>query len=326
MVFFLILIAPVILIALYEYASFRRRRAQDQSMAVKPKLALAALVAAVAGAAIFFRWLQATHLDQTAALFIGVPALLAVTASFLTPASPVGIAVKAVTIGLLVSLIFLHEGFLCIAMSAPLFYLVAVLIGKSVDELNRPDHHGRYLSGIALLAMLPMSLEGVSAATTIDRDVTVSATRIVNASARDVSAAIHSTPRFERKLPRYLAMGFPRPVSTTIDGNTWIIRMRGGETRFNGTEPRTGDLVLQRDSEDDGFVRWRAVADDSHMTHFLKWQQSQVDWHAIDATHTRVTWTLRYRRGLDPAWYFGPMERYATTLAAGYLIDAVATP
>ena len=41
---------------------------------------------------------------------------------------------------------------------------------------------------------------------------------------------------------------------------------------------------------------------------------------------TRVTWTLRYRRGLDPAWYFGPMEQYAARLAAGYLIDTVATP
>jgi len=39
-----------------------------------------------------------------------------------------------------------------------------------------------------------------------------------------------------------------------------------------------------------------------------------------------VTWTLDYERGLDPAWYFGPWERYATRLAAGYLIDAVATP
>jgi hypothetical protein len=41
---------------------------------------------------------------------------------------------------------------------------------------------------------------------------------------------------------------------------------------------------------------------------------------------TRVTWTLRYRRGLDPAWYFGPWERYAVRLAAAYLIESVATP
>jgi hypothetical protein len=51
-----------------------------------------------------------------------------------------------------------------------------------------------------------------------------------------------------------------------------------------------------------------------------------VTWEPIGRDATRVTWTLRYRRDLDPAWYFGPWERYATRLAAGYLIDAVATP
>jgi hypothetical protein len=39
-----------------------------------------------------------------------------------------------------------------------------------------------------------------------------------------------------------------------------------------------------------------------------------------------VTWSLRYRRMLDPAWYFGPMQRYANQLTAGYLIDTLATP
>jgi hypothetical protein len=39
-----------------------------------------------------------------------------------------------------------------------------------------------------------------------------------------------------------------------------------------------------------------------------------------------VRWTIRYRRDLDPAWYFGPWERYAVRLAGNYLIDNVATP
>jgi len=91
-------------------------------------------------------------------------------------------------------------------------------------------------------------------------------------------------------------------------------------------EPRAGDLVLALEEARPGLLRWRAVSDSSHMTHFLNWRESIVRWEAIDAQTTRVTWTLNYRRGLDPAWYFGPIERYAVRLAAGYLIDAVATP
>ena len=42
------------------------------------------------------------------------------------------------------------------------------------------------------------------------------------------------------------------------------------------------------------------------MTHYLTWQEARVEWEPVGAGATRVTWTLRYRRDLDPAWYFGP--------------------
>ena len=59
---------------------------------------------------------------------------------------------------------------------------------------------------------------------------------------------------------------------------------------------------------------------------FLRWREATVEWDAVSPNATRVQWTLRYSRDLDPAWYFGPWERYAVRLAAGYLIDSVATP
>jgi hypothetical protein len=96
--------------------------------------------------------------------------------------------------------------------------------------------------------------------------------------------------------------------------------------RIDGIEPRAGDLILVLEESRPGRVRWRAVADDSHMTHFLSWREAIVQWESVDAHATKVAWTLRYRRGLDPSWYFGPWERYAARLAAGYLIDSVATP
>jgi len=84
--------------------------------------------------------------------------------------------------------------------------------------------------------------------------------------------------------------------------------------------------VLALEESRPGLVRWRAVSDTSHLTHFLNWQEVIVRWDRAGVFESNVTWTLRYRRGLDPAWYFGPWERYAVGLAAGYLIDAVATP
>jgi hypothetical protein len=310
---------------------------QDALMATNAKITAAAIIAMVAVAAFLFRMLSTTTLQQSAALFVGLPAVLAIAAVFSpTPRSATGVACKAVTIGLLVSLIFLGEGMLCIAMSAPLFYLVAVIVGISTDRLrSRTNHQSRTLTScVALLALVPMSLEGVTESMSFNRDMTVAETQIVHSSADAVARAIHETPRFDRALPYYLRAGFPRPSSSVIVGHPltgaadslWIIRMRGGEMRLNGMEPRAGDLVLALEEARPGLVQWRAVSDDSHMTHFLDWRSAQVKWEPIDAQTTRVTWTLRYHRRLDPAWYFGPMEEHAARLAAGYLIEAVATP
>jgi hypothetical protein len=281
------------------------------------------LVSFAAGA---FQLLRANGLQQTAALFIGIPALLAMAAVFVKTNSAIGVACKSVTIGLLISMILLGEGMLCVLMSAPLFYMVAVGFGLLMNHRNRPPGKQNILSWIALCSLMPMSLEGVVPLTTIARNTVVSETRIVQAPAAAVSAALFEQPRFERALPSLLAKGFPRPISAIVDGDIVRVRMRGGEMRLNGMEPRTGTLILERVEARPGFVRWRATSDDSHMRHFLTWQSSEVEWHAIDAETTRVTWSIRYRRDLDPAWYFGPMERFAVRLAAGYLIDSVATP
>ena len=299
------------------------------------QLRLVGVVVALAAATITYR-LSAGHslvtrgsgvgLEQTAALFIGIPALLATAAVFIPTRSAKGVACKSVTIGLLISLIFLGEGLLCVLRSAPLFYLVALVVGAFLDGTRRSESRHNILSCLAALSLVPMSLEGVMPITTIPRNSVVSATRIVHAPAAAVSAALIDPPRFDRPLPSLIAKGFPRPMSTEVDGDVIRIAMRGGEMKLNGMEPRTGTLVLERVDVRPGVIRWLATSDDSHMRHFLTWQSSEVEWQAIDAQTTRVTWSVRYRRDLDPAWYFGPMERFAVRLAAGYLIDSVATP
>jgi hypothetical protein len=299
----------------------------------RARITVAVIIGAVAIASVMYRLLVTQHLEQTAALFIGIPAILAIVVTVgLSPRSATGVICKAVTVGLLVSLLFLGEGAVCVLMSAPLFYAVAVLVGVSSDLMRRRSREslGTSLRCLAALVVLPFALEGVVPATSLNRDEFATATALVPASAADVARAIYEQPRFDRPLPPYLRIGFPRPTITRItrDADTarWRIDIRGGEMRIDGIEPRTGTLVLEVVETRPEFVRWRATFDDSHMTHYLRWQESSVAWKAVGPRTTEVTWTLRYRRGLDPAWYFGPWERYASRLAARYLIDAVATP
>jgi hypothetical protein len=299
----------------------------------RARISVAAIIAAVAVASLAYRLLVSHGLAQTSALFVGIPAILAIVVVFaVSPESSGGVACKAVTVGLLVSAMFLGEGFLCVIMSAPLFYLVAIAVASAIDTA-RSHGHGTTFSFVILLAIIPVTMEGVFDVTTVDRRESISESKVVRATPQQIERALFLTPRFDRVLPLYLRAGFPTPVATRIDraptGMEWVIRLRGGEMRLDGMEARSGDLVLALDEARPGLVRWRAVADSSHMTHFLIWREVIVEWRAVDAVNKEtslVTWTLKYDRGLDPAWYFGPWERYAVRLAARYLIDAVATP
>ncbi len=85
-------------------------------------------------------------------------------------------------------------------------------------------------------------------------------------------------------------------------------------------------MTLTVDSVAPTAIRFAATSDDSYIIHWMTWDAALVEWESVSETHTRVRWTLTYRRRLDPAWYFAPLERFAVKIAAGYLIETAATP
>src|SRR5262245_34928413 len=171
------------------------------------KLKSIAIVAAVTAAAVVYKLLASTHLNQTAALFVGIPALLAILVSLVSPQSAVGVAIKSLTYAILASALFLQAGVLCIVLASPILYLVAIAIGKAICE--SPSGPGRFnlRSVLVLLVISPMALEGVTPWTTLNRDETVAASRIVAAPADAVARALFKQPRFERVPPRLLKIG-----------------------------------------------------------------------------------------------------------------------
>jgi hypothetical protein len=88
----------------------------------------------------------------------------------------------------------------------------------------------------------------------------------------------------------------------------------------------SGALGIRVSAVDTASVTFSVVSDSSYITHWLTWRDSNVEWKPVAAGQTAVTWTVRYRRRLDPAWYFVPLERYGARLAAQYLIETLATP
>ena len=279
------------------------------------------LAIALAVAAILYRLLVLKRLEQTAALFIGLPSVLAIILA-LTPRakSATGMILKGTTIALLLSGPVLSEGFICVIMTAPLFYLVGAVVGLAIDN-QRKRRRALRLHAVVLLPLLLSSLEGTMPALTFPTREQVTVTKSVGGSPAAFEQALARPPRFDGPLPRFLRLKFPLPVESRGDGLT-----TGAERviHFAGGEGRPGDLTLRVADRGPRAVTFEAVSDTSHIAHWLTWRRSRVTWRPLAGQRTEVTWTLIYDRALAPAWYFGPWERYATRLSAEYLIDSVA--
>lgn len=288
---------------------------------------LAASILAITAAVILYKILVSNHLEQTAALFIGIPSTLAIILALVPrPRSTIGIICNAMAIAILISGILLGEGFICILMASPIFFAVGILIGVIINVV-RAEHRktsGTNVTCLVLLGMFAgMSLEGTSSRLSFPTGEEIIVTKRLAAAPRAVEAALSATPVFDRKLPPYLRLKFPRPVEAHGSG------LNVGDHRtihFAGGEGKPGDLELEVAEHSPGHVRFHAVSDHSKVAHWMTWEDSDVTWKEVMPGQTEVEWRIRFRRELSPAWYFGPWERYAVRLAAGYLIDTAATP
>jgi hypothetical protein len=281
-----------------------------------------ALAITLTGGAFLYRLLLHKQLGRSSAMFLGLPMVLAILLVLTSKTKTVtGSIIQGITLALLLMAPLLGEGYLCILMASPLFYLVGTLIGVAVDWQRR---RRKATLGCVALAILPMCLEGVIPQLTLDRRQTVEVSRVINAPVGAVEVELAKSPKIQMQLPQFLRIGFPRPLEAYGEG------LFAGATRtlhFSGAEgDPPGDLVTQVVERRPGFARMATVSDSSKLTQWVKWNWTEVEWKAIDETHTRVTWRVRFERELDPAWYFAPLERAAVHEAAAYMIQANATP
>jgi hypothetical protein len=280
------------------------------------------LVVAFGLGAFLYKFLFHEGLGHTSGIFIGIPAVLAIGLAFARrPKSVTGSILRGITFALLIIAPFLGEGYLCIIFAAPLFYAVGLAVGSLIEYFR--NRRARTLSCIALL-LLPMSLEGIVPQLTHERAQSVEVTQIVSAPASAVESALAQSPQVATELPRFLRIGFPRPLAAGGTGlninDTRTIHFAGAE----GDPP--GDLVMRVTEYQPGHAHFQTISDSSKLTQWVRWQSSDVTWSPIDATHTSVTWRIDFDRQLDPFWYFTPWERVAVRQAAKYLIASNATP
>src|SRR5258708_4138391 len=234
------------------------------NVSLGPARVVAAVAIALGIGSLVYRLLHATDLDQTAALFIGIPSLMAFAAAFIAlrlhADSVIGITLKTITIGLLLSGPVLGEGFICVLLAAPLFYAVGLLIAVAIELVRRFARSRGHSStlGLLLLPVLALSLEGVMPALSMPRQATSIAERTIVATPAMVEAALAQSPHFDVPVQGVLGIGFPTPARASGQG------LAVGDRRVGTSVTRGGrgrDLVMEVTASGQGWVRFQPVSD-----------------------------------------------------------------
>lgn len=271
-------------------------------------------IAALAAFTLGFELLKTGSLMETSAFYVGLPALLAVlVVAGTSPQSATGIVLKTLTVAILLSTFVLHACVVCMVIAAPLFFAVAIVVVALARLATRA---GRVLFSIGLVPLVFLAAPGLDGSP----HERVAVTRIVAARPAAVAAALAGPPRFDRRRPLLLhRVGYTATGSGLALGDVRRIRISvPGEG--------TGMLVLVVARRAPGLVVFAARADSSPVAEWLALRWTTVRWRSVSRGRTSVRWELSFERRVSPGWYFGPLLRYQARLAAGFLVDTIATP
>src|SRR5260370_3116175 len=236
----------------------------EQTRKVEPaQWEVVAILLAFAAVAFLYKFLMHERLGHSAAMFLGIPAVLAILLALAPKAkTATGGILKGITLALLVVAPLLGEGCLCILFASPLFYIVGIGVGLAMDRQRRK--RDATLSCVSLL-LLPSCFEGVVPQLTFNRGQSVEVRSVVAAPADEIEHALTQGPNVNTPLPLALRIGFPRPLGAWGEGlavgGTRTIHFAGSE----GDPP--ADIMMRTKERHPGNSPLVPVTDHSNLTH-----------------------------------------------------------
>jgi hypothetical protein len=226
------------------------------------------------------------------------------------PKSPVISTMKYTTIILALIAPLLGEGAVCLAMAAPIVYPVAALTAHLAADGRRKKLRAVVLLpfAFAILQKRPMS-ELPRMELSDSFEVAAPVERVWNAFDKLVLP-------LDEPLPLLLRLGFPQP-QVLLGGGVHV----GAERRVvfdNGIVVAT---VVESDPGRSFKVRlWYEKPGHEFFDRWIHLEDATFDFTPLPGGRTRVSHTTHYRRLLEPAFYFGPLEEYGVHLMHRYLL------
>jgi hypothetical protein len=288
------------------------------------------LITAVFATAV--RLLISLELANTALLYLAIPYSIALVLAFFRRRQPTDSIPKKYAFLIMDSLIImlasslvLFEGFICVLMFMPIYFVV-VLIAFAFESLAfrlsmRSDKSKLNAQFLPLLLLI-FSLEGVSTDLSFPRSNTVSASQIVSKTPQQIQHNLLKPMHLETDRHWFLSI-FPMPYQVDAGslnrGDIHTIHYR--YKRWFFTNIHEGVLTLSIEQVSPNKIKTRILDDTSYLSNYMALKGTEITLQPLANGATKVTISVSYDRKLDPAWYFQPLQEYGVTKMAEFLIE-----
>ncbi len=260
-------------------------------------------------------------------LYIAIPFVISLALAFFTKVSD-GTTVwkqylnhmRLVTIIFLATSVILFEGFICMLMFMPIYYLIVSLTflfrwlsrDKSDDSLDNIFK----VSAFPVLILLLVS-EGMIPATTVERTSTATFVADSPLSITELQTNMAAPISFSSDRHWFLRL-FPLPDSVEAGslGEGDVHHMNFTYKRWVWTNTHKGQMDVTITKVTPQHIQTKITRNDSYLNNYMEIDGTDVRFTPLAGGGTRVALTVRYERLLDPAWYFGPMQNLAAKQSA----------
>lgn len=291
------------------------------------------LLFVIGAAALTIRAILDSQFRNSTLLYLIVPFAVSIGIHLLVPRPQGKVSVtrgylrhlRDATIVMLATSAILFEGFLCVLLFMPIYYVI-VTLGFIFNWLaDRPGDRGGRAEAFAIPALVVLlASEGLFDQTTVPRFHEAAYEEVVDGSIAELKANMARPIAFNGRRHWFLSI-FPLP--TRVQAGTLAVgdvhRLHFVYRRWFFANFQEGDMAIRIDEVGKDRIRTRIVENTSYLSHYMKIEGTEVRFRELGDGRTRVSLTVKYQRLLDPAWYFGPMQQLAAQQSAKYLIDTI---
>jgi len=225
------------------------------------------------------------------------------------------------TLVFLATSIVLREGFICVLFFYPIYFIIVSIAYGAKSIFSNKNK----LNSVAVPILIGlMSLEGTSSILSFDRATSV---KIVKKSSLSTDQIKHNLAKpFNLEKDRHWILSiFPMPyhieAGSLNEGDVHNIKTRYKRWFFTNTHEGEARLLIS--SVKDNLIKTKLISDTTYFSSYLNLEGTKIQLQPLEGGETNVVLTIDYKRKLDPAWYFHPLQKLAVSKMGEFLIDEI---